>query len=189
MGDPFKSTKRLPGMAFTHELQERLPFLQKIPTWGWSLLGLGLFCGFLILGTASLPESSVSAPGMASLNSITFTVNVIFKFGIVLALIYAAFYFLRRWRGGLPGVPSRRMAVIETARLSPRQAIHLVRVGNQELLIGATDQNLSLLAEIEPATAIAAQSDSMDATHPVLTYPNTPLTFASLFSSDLKGRK
>jgi len=41
------------------------------------------------------------------------------------------------------------MQVIETVRLSPKQALHLVTVGDRQLLIGATDQNVSLLTPVE----------------------------------------
>jgi flagellar biosynthetic protein FliO len=56
----------------------------------------------------------------------------------------------RRW--SLPGSKREKkhqMQVVETVRLSPKQAIHLVTVGDRQLLIGATDQNVSLLTSVE----------------------------------------
>jgi flagellar biogenesis protein FliO len=45
------------------------------------------------------------------------------------------------------------VTLLETTRLSPRQALHLIRAGGQMYLIGATDQGVTLLAEVEPAPA------------------------------------
>lgn len=44
--------------------------------------------------------------------------------------------------------PSRQLEIVETVRLSPRQALVLVRVGERSLLIGATDQSFSLLSDL-----------------------------------------
>ncbi len=84
--------------------------------------------------------------------------GLILKLGLVVALIYASLLGLRRWQIGGAG-RARRLAVLETVRLSPRQAIHLVRAGERWLLVGATDQALALLSEIEaePEAAPAAQ--------------------------------
>lgn len=43
---------------------------------------------------------------------------------------------------------------METVRLSPKQAVHLILVGGQQLLIGATDQSISLLTQVEPDLTI-----------------------------------
>jgi flagellar biogenesis protein FliO len=34
-------------------------------------------------------------------------------------------------------------------RLSPKQALHLVTIGDQQFLIGATDQGISLISHVE----------------------------------------
>ncbi len=59
------------------------------------------------------------------------------------------------------------MQVVETVRLSPKQALHLVMVGDQQLLIGATDQNVALLTSVElyltpPEAQIQQQSVKTD---------------------------
>jgi flagellar biogenesis protein FliO len=56
----------------------------------------------------------------------------------------------RRWlQLGPNGKLSRQMRLLETIRLSPKQALHLIAIGDQRLLIGATDQNVSLIAHVE----------------------------------------
>jgi flagellar biogenesis protein FliO len=44
---------------------------------------------------------------------------------------------------------SGKCSLVETIRLSPKQSVHLVMIGEQKLLIGATDHNVSLISTIE----------------------------------------
>lgn len=73
------------------------------------------------------------------------------KLLVVLLLIVGSSMIFRRWQQqvGTGGKPSRQMRVLETVRLSPKQALHLVVIGDQKLLIGATDQSVSLISSIE----------------------------------------
>lgn len=76
--------------------------------------------------------------------------GVLAKLVFVLLLIYVCAALFRRWLNLSPrSGPERQLRVLETVRLSPRQALHLVSVGDQRLLIGATDQNISLLTSLE----------------------------------------
>lgn len=75
------------------------------------------------------------------------------KLLVVLLLIVGSSMIFRRWQQvGTGGKPSRQMRVLETVRLSPKQALHLVVIGDQKLLIGATDQSVSLISSIEHST-------------------------------------
>jgi flagellar biosynthetic protein FliO len=77
-------------------------------------------------------------------------IGVFAKLAVVLLLILACSVFIRRWsQPGLKGRKKQQMQVIETVRLSPKQAIHIVTVGDRQLLIGATDQNVSLLTAVD----------------------------------------
>lgn len=68
----------------------------------------------------------------------------------VLLLIVGSSVLLRKWMQiGPNGKINRQMRLLETTRLSPRQALHLVTVGGQKFLIGATDQNISLISPVE----------------------------------------
>jgi len=72
------------------------------------------------------------------------------KLAAVLVLIVGISVVFRRWIQPGAGINStRQMRLVETIRLSPRQALHLVVIGDQKLLIGATDQNVSLISSIE----------------------------------------
>jgi flagellar biogenesis protein FliO len=84
------------------------------------------------------------------------------KLLLVIGLVYAALAGLR-WLQRLDKRMGKRMGqavgddttirVLETTGLAPGRALHLVVVGEKTLLIGATDHQLSLLAELSNETA------------------------------------
>jgi flagellar biosynthetic protein FliO len=81
----------------------------------------------------------------------------------VLLLIVGSSVIFRRWQQlGPNGKKVSQMHLLETVRLSPKQALHLVSIGDQKLLIGATDQNISLITQVEdvidPAPVEATQT-------------------------------
>jgi len=82
------------------------------------------------------------------MNSSVYYVGVVIKMVAVLLLIVGGAIILRRWQTRRGGLTGRRMRLVESVRLSPKQALHLVRVGDRCVLIGATDQQISMLSEI-----------------------------------------
>jgi flagellar biosynthetic protein FliO len=86
-------------------------------------------------------------------------VSVFFKLGIVLLVIYLGVSFLRRFQLHSPGHVLKQIHVLETTHLSPRQKLYLVEVGQQTFLIGATEQSLSYLSEVEPLPAEEALTE------------------------------
>lgn len=90
-------------------------------------------------------------------------VGVFAKLIGVLLLIVLSSVILRRWfQPGWNGRSTRQLRLLETVRLSPKQAVHLVSIGDQQLLIGATDQNISLLTHVEQSL-IETETDSVKA--------------------------
>lgn len=69
------------------------------------------------------------------------------SFAIVLALLGLVLFGLKKMQnGGLLGLPHRRIRVLETFSTGPRQKMVLVRVKNQEILVGLTVQQMTTLA-------------------------------------------
>lgn len=95
------------------------------------------------------------------------------SFGIVLALLGALLYTLKRMQNGnLLGIGQRRIRVIDSMSLAPRQKIVLVRVKDQDILLGITVQQINTLASFplsaeEIAADAAAQSSSVENTAPL----------------------
>ena len=70
-----------------------------------------------------------------------------FSFAVVLALLGALLYGLKRLQSGnLLGMPQRRIRILESASLAPRQKLVLVRVKDQDLLLGVSVQQINTLA-------------------------------------------
>jgi flagellar biosynthetic protein FliO len=141
----------MPGWAnvLEQKLYKTLPFLKRLPKWAWGIILLGvMLAATLFTDATNGPESSV-APS-TSIETLGTAIGVILKLGIVLALIYGSLLLLRRWRFLSGNAKIRQLQVLETTRLTQKQALHLVRVGERVILIGATDQNLTLLSEIVP---------------------------------------
>ena len=130
----------------------RLPdWLQRLPRWAWVLLGLaavGLGALPTLVGGRPQPAAP-GLPGSDTISTVSLGFGVFLKLGIVVLLIYVSLYLLKRWSGAATAIPHNRLAVLESAHLSPRQALHLVRVGEQVLLIGATDAAVNVLAQLD----------------------------------------
>jgi flagellar biosynthetic protein FliO len=81
--------------------------------------------------------------------------GLVIKLALVIVLIYVVLAGLRWLQGGrrqkMTGGATIR--VLETVGIAPGRALHLVVVGEKTLLIGATDHQLSLLAELQDAVA------------------------------------
>jgi flagellar protein FliO/FliZ len=95
------------------------------------------------------------------------------SFGIVLALLGALLYALKRMQSGnLLGMGQRRIRVIDSMSLAPRQKIVLVRVKDQDILLGITVQQITTLASFylsaeELAADTEAQTNSAENTAPL----------------------
>lgn len=110
---------------------------------------------FSLLATGALfamRETSQSASNPLDSTPLYFF-GVFIKLAGVLLLIVAVAVIARRWTNpGSQGERVQMLRLVETVRLSPKQALHLVEVGDKQILIGATDQSISLITPIEIST-------------------------------------
>jgi flagellar biosynthetic protein FliO len=132
----------------------RLKWWQALPRWAQvSVLVLtgGLFVLGLVLNSSAPVEPAVAAASTASepASMTGLWLEAAGKLGAVLALIAGGALVLKHWQRSPWHKAARQISVVETVHLAPRRAIHLVRVGGQHLLVGATDQSITLLSEIE----------------------------------------
>jgi flagellar biosynthetic protein FliO len=140
--------------SLDQRLPARLGLIRRMPRWGWGLAALALVLWLGSLMNAS-PAAAQGAAAYQPPSNTEMTLDMLAKLLLVLGLFYAAVYGAKRWRKLLPGGQTRHITVLESTPLSPRQALHLVRVGEQVLLVGATDQGLSLLSEVNLPTVAA----------------------------------
>lgn len=86
-------------------------------------------------------------------SSLSLFIEMVFNTIAVLALLYVVLAAYKRWLQHSGRVRRRQLELIESLRLGPKQAVHLVRVGERCLLVGGSDMQVSLLAEVEaPST-------------------------------------
>jgi flagellar biosynthetic protein FliO len=112
-----------------------------------ALLVFSVLC---TLGLLALKGGSASASDPLESTPLYF-IGVFVKMIVVLLLIVASSVIFRRWlQPGIRGKGTRQVQLLETVRLSPKQALHLISVGDRQLLVGATDQGISLITQVEP---------------------------------------
>ena len=127
--------------------------------WTAVLTVVGLLCTVALLSLNGSAETSRDPLGSTPL----YFAGAFIKLVVVLLLIVVSAIFARRWlQPGIHGKSVRQMRLVESVRLSPKQALHLVSIGDQQLLIGATDQNVTLISQVDvnfdPAPADAPSS-------------------------------
>jgi len=93
---------------------------------------------------------------MAASNWLTIALN----FAIVLALLGGVLYVLKRMQNGnLLGNPQRKIRIIEAISVAPRQRVILLRVKDQDVLIGVSPQQINHLASFAlTAEEVVAES-------------------------------
>lgn len=75
------------------------------------------------------------------------------SFGLVIALLLASLWGLRKLQSGMVGARGRsaaRLKIVETLSIGPRQKIALVQLDGQDVLLGITAQSINAL-NVTPA--------------------------------------
>jgi flagellar biosynthetic protein FliO len=83
-------------------------------------------------------------------NPASLAISVFLKLGFVLALIFLGFYLLRRWQFEKPGARKKQLTILETLYLNPRRTVYMIQAGERRLVLGATDQSITMLTELFP---------------------------------------
>jgi flagellar biosynthetic protein FliO len=116
-----------------------------------------------------------------------FTGVLVKLLGVLLLIVILAVLYGRWMNLGLRPNAVRQLRLVETLRLSPRQALYLVSVGDQQVLIGATDQSITLLSVLDGDFS-TADSGSMPPV-PGLDFGSLVQSFHSNPPTDLPGDK
>ncbi len=92
------------------------------------------------------------APGFGSAELF----RMIGSFALVLVLMAALLWALRRLQSRMNSQNSgRRLQIIETVSVGPRQKIALVRVGTHEVLVGITPTQMTSLGQLPEGSQIS----------------------------------
>lgn len=88
--------------------------------------------------------------------------RAVFGLVVVLAAIYGVHWLLKKWgQSRLQGVAGRSgvIDVVATTPLAQGRALHLVRVGGELVLVGATEQSITRLGEVDASVVSSAAGD------------------------------
>jgi flagellar protein FliO/FliZ len=89
------------------------------------------------------------------------------SFAVVLGLLGLLLYTLKKMQSGsLLGLGQRRIRVLESMSVGPRQKIVLLRVKDQDILVGVTVQQMTTLASftLSDEERVAAEASPAPAT-------------------------
>ncbi|HID97173.1 MAG TPA: hypothetical protein EYP57_03155 [Thermodesulfobacteriaceae bacterium] len=88
-------------------------------------------------------------------------IRMIGALAAILGLLMLTLYGIRRWGRKLQGDENDMIQVLGSKMLLPRKHICLVRVGEQTLIIGASENGMNLLGTLD--TGQVAASDPFNA--------------------------
>jgi len=87
-------------------------------------------------------------------STVSVLLDMAWKLGLVLALAYGVLWLAKRFVSVRAVTGGQQMKVIETVTLGGNRSLHLLRVGSRTLLVGATSQQLSTLADVSEAAEL-----------------------------------
>jgi flagellar biosynthetic protein FliO len=97
--------------------------------------------------TAAKPVEGLVGRGAATVSILKMLVALV----VVIGCIYLAIYLMKRLMG--PRYSGSRKArvleILETAHIDPKKSLSLVRVADKSVLIGVTDNQISMLTELD----------------------------------------
>ncbi|MDI3340344.1 MAG: flagellar biosynthetic protein FliO [Sphaerobacter sp.] len=110
--------------------------------------------GYLAQGYAQLEQASTP---LSSGSLWTLWLSMIIPLAVVILAAYALLRGLRylNARVGAPASAGRTLEALETLSLGPHGTVHLIRIGERVVVVGAGGQQLSFLTELSPEDAAA----------------------------------
>ncbi|MGI9658830.1 MAG: FliO/MopB family protein [Gaiellaceae bacterium] len=134
-------------------------------------------------------EEGLPSPGGGGTSGGTI-VRMFAGLAIVLAVIYGVYWLLRSQRRSRGMKTDERIGVLATTTLAPNRTLHLVRVGDELLLVGAAEQSISPLKTYSAEEAAALEEKfglAGDGSFtPIDASPDTPIV--ERFTGELRRR-
>ena len=81
---------------------------------------------------------------------------------LVVVLGAAAIYISKKLGARITNLAGKEIRIIETAHLGPRRAVHLLKIGNQRILIGSTTEHITKLADVTEALTDLSSQETGD---------------------------
>jgi flagellar biosynthetic protein FliO len=80
------------------------------------------------------------------------SIKLTFAVLMVIVLGWAAIYLSKKILPKLSSMSGKTIQVVETVHLGPRKSVHLLKIGNKQILVGSTNDNITKLADIPDLT-------------------------------------
>ena len=122
-------------------------------------------------GVTSAGSGSAAAPAVSSAGADI--IRTIVGLAVVLAVIYGVYWLLKSSARAKSGRPDERIGVIATTPLAPNRSLHLVRAGDELILVGATEHTITPLRVYTADEAILVEGTGGDMA--LSLPPSTPL--------------
>ena len=106
-------------------------------------------------GVASAGTAKGQAPSVGSAGADV--IRTIVGLAVVLGVIYGVYWLLKSHARAKSGRADERIGVIATTPLAPNRSLHLVRAGDELILVGATDHAITPLRVYTSEEAILVE--------------------------------
>src|SRR5204863_3734335 len=112
-------------------------------------------------GVASADTANGKAPSVGGTGADV--IRTIVGLAVVLGVIYGVYWLLKSSARAKAGRADERIGVIATTPLAPNRSLHLVRAGDELILVGATDHSITPLRVYTSEEAILVEGAAADA--------------------------
>ena len=75
--------------------------------------------------------------------------KMMLSLALVVALAFGAMYLSKKVLPKVSGIAGKRVKVLETVSLGSRRAVHLLAIGDRQILIGSTQNTITRLADLD----------------------------------------
>jgi flagellar biosynthetic protein FliO len=119
--------------------------LSFFPQGGGSAGGTGAVAAGETEAVAAGAGIPAAGPSMTALS-----VKLIGSVALIVGLLYAAMYAIRRFGPGLKlgGVNENAISVVHKRHIAPKKAIYILKIGGRSMVVGVTDSQICHLADL-----------------------------------------
>ena len=100
------------------------------------------------LGSVFANDPNFSEKSGSRLDTQELFFKMMFSILLVVALGAATIYISKKFLPRITKLPGKAIHIVETVHLGPRKTVHLLKIGNQQLLIGSTSESITMLADV-----------------------------------------
>jgi flagellar protein FliO/FliZ len=166
-----------------------LPWRRRCTRWGASILLRVGAAGLLVLGSLALahgaeqrfatPQSTQPVSAVSTGSMLQVTLSLV----LVLAAVFAAGWLMRRLRG-LGGFGGGAIEIVADTAVGAKERVVLVRVGNQQLLLGVAPGRVSTLHVLAEPVAVQPRTGVLGGDPAAVQQPARP-DFMSILKRSL----